>query len=307
MKKFSLLFCLIFISFGLLGSHMAGGEIWYEYTGDANNPYKYRVWLQFYRDVTGIAAPMNEEISVKSSCFPDQCVNLIYAPFTLEPGSDTAYGSVAGSILTPDLEECVDVNSGGTFVQTEVYRFYADVTLDGTCHDWTFGFNENARNPNSNLTGAGTFYIEAQLNNTLGPNSGPVFVNPAAKSFCVGSPFVWSQAAVEPDGDSLYFDFGSPLTSADACPTNPNPMQFAAGYSKTQPMVTSSGISINHGKGTFRFTPSQPEVDVINVTVTEYRWDSLSGQYLVNGTSVRDLQVPIMEPMQGFSRSWSTT
>lgn len=129
------------------------------------------------------------------------------------------------------------------------------------------------------------------MNSILGPNTSPKFVNPAAKAFCVGTPFVWSQRADEPDKDSLFYDFGTPLTGL--C-TTPAPMPFQPGYSRTQPMTTLNGITFNNRTGTLRFTASQPEVVTINITVTEYRYNPPTGQWLVIGSSVRDLQVPII-------------
>lgn len=295
MKKllYTLPFVLAFIFSGhkAEASHMAGGEIWYVFTGDSLHPYKYRVYLQFYRDITGISAPANPRLCIKSGCYNNFDVPFTFLPFSVGPNSDTTLNG-NGSIMTPNLNECVPAAS--VSVQTEVYRFYADITLPGPCSDWTFGFNESARNSNDNLSSAGTFYIEAVLNNTLGPNSSPVFVNPAAKAFCVGSPFVWSQAAIEPDGDSLYYDFGIPLTSNIGCPATPTPISFAPGYTRAQPMKTFNGINIDHKNGTFTFTPSNVEVDVINVVVQEYRQDPTAPQFWLHvGTSVRDLQVPI--------------
>src|SRR5690606_39190616 len=120
-------------------------------------------------------------------------------------------------------------------------------------------------NSSDNLTSAGNITLTAKLNSILGPNTSPKFLNPAAKSFCVGTPFIWSQAAVEPDNDSLYYDFGVPL--AGTC-TAPTPMTFATGYSRTQPMTTVNGISFNNRNGTLRFIAAQQEVVVINITIT---------------------------------------
>ncbi len=71
-------------------------------------------------------------------------------------------------------------------------------------------------------------------------------------------------------------------------------MTFAAGYSRTQPMTTVNGISFNKRNGTLRFTAAQQEVVVINITITEYRYNNQLGVWLINGNSVRDLQVPVV-------------
>ncbi len=296
MKKLVLLLCTAFIYLSSTtdarSSHFAGGEIWYEYVGNAQFPNRYDVYLIVYRDVSG--ASMNfyipAPICIKSSCWGTMTVNAPLLPFTLKPGSDTLPGSITGSILTPELTDCINPNSPGLVV-TEAYRFYTQVDLPSGCPDVTFAYSANARNTSDNLTTAGNLYLEAKLNTTLGHNTSPKFLNPAAKSFCVGTPFIWSQAAIEPDGDSLFYDFGIPQTGG--C-TNPTYMTFRPGYSKSAPMTTTTGITFNNKTGTLRFTAAQPEVVVINITVTEYRFNSAIGQYLVIGSSVRDLQIPVV-------------
>lgn len=306
MKKiiFTLLatFCMLGFFNDAKASHFAGGEIWYEYAGTAANPNRYNVYLIVYRDISGVnlcPSYCPAEICVKSSCFPTQSYTAPLLPFVLQnpaPAGDTAYGSFPGSILTPELTDCVNPNSSN-MVYTEAYRFYTQIDLPGTCSDITFSYTESARNGSSNLVGQGYFYLEAKLNNTLGHNTSPKFLNPAAKAFCVGTPFVWSQAATEPDGDSIYYDFGQPLggtyTGPSGCYT-PTNIPFQAGYTVQDPMTTMNGINFDHGKGTLRFTAAQSEVVVINITITEYRYDPGFGQWLKVGSSVRDLQIPVV-------------
>lgn len=286
--------CLLGFSNDAKASHLAGGEIWYEYAGTASHPNRYDVYLIVYRDVSGItlcgSPACSKTICITSSCFTNFNVTAQLQPFTVQPGSDTTLGS-NGSIVTPELTDCVNPNSPDLVV-TEVYKFYAQVDLPGTCSDITFSFSENARNPSDNLQTTGNLYLEAVLNNTLGHNTSPKFLNPAAKSFCVGTPFVWSQAAVEPDQDSVRYDFGDALTGT--CGNTPTPIAWAAGYSRTAPMSTINGINFDHRRGTLRFTASQQEVVVINITIEEFRYDPGLQQWLLIGTSVRDLQVPVV-------------
>lgn len=293
MKKLITLLTILFALNSLTASHLAGGEIWYEYAGNSQHPHRYDVYLIVYRDVSGV--PMcpgycPAPICITSSCFSTINVNAQLLPFNLSANSDTLPGSFPGSIITPELTDCIDP-SDPSLVTTEAYRFYAQVDLPSVCSDITFAYSASARNGSDNLTTAGFFHVEAELNSTLGNNTSPKFVNPAAKSFCVGTPFIWSQAAIEPDGDSIFYDFGIPQTGT--C-TNPNDMTFATGYSRTNPMTTTNGVMFNNSTGTLRFTASQPEVVVINIEITEYRYSSQFGQWLEVGSSVRDLQVPVV-------------
>ncbi|MDZ7845484.1 MAG: hypothetical protein U5L96_01160 [Owenweeksia sp.] len=95
-------------------------------------------------------------------------------------------------------------------------------------------------------------YLESKLNNTLGPNTSPFFVNPAAKFFCVNQPFNWSQAADEPDKDSLIYTLAQPWGQGAT------PINWAAGFSTTQPMITTNGFNLNPANGLMTFTPRNP-------------------------------------------------
>jgi gliding motility-associated-like protein len=300
MKKPALVIALIALYFGFTpntsASHLAGAEINYTYIGDTTGiPHQYLVSLQIYRDLTGIPLNTNnQELCVSSACFGNQTYIFDFKPVLFSAG-----GNARQALPVPGLTECVDTNDPD-LVYTEIYFFTKVVTLSGNCADWKFSWHDNARNTNQidNLTFGATgadLFVEALLNNTLGNNSSPVFINPAAKSFCVGSPFVWSQAAIEPDGDSLYYDFGNPLVSAIApvCVT-PSNATFANGYSISQPMSTTGGITIDHRYGTFRFTPAQIENVVINVIVQEYRFDNTFMAWRLIGNTVRDLQIPVV-------------
>lgn len=296
MKKLLFLFATIFATLTLPASHFAGAEIGYQYiTTNANGSHNYKVSLQIYRDISGIPLNLTQSLCVSSSCFGQQII-----PLTFLPVLPTNGGNVRQALPVPDLASCVDANDPD-LVTIEIYFFEATVTLQGNCPDFKFSWHGNARNVNNidNLVFTGTcgtdLYVESLLNNTIGQNTSPTFVNPAAKSFCVGSPFTWSQAAIEPDQDSLRYQFGNPLNSPFGAPcVTPCNANFAAGYSVQQPMTTVSGITIDERYGTFSFTPSQIETDVVNVIVEEYRYDPNTTLWLKIGTTVRDLQIPIV-------------
>lgn len=296
MKKFLVFLVTIFTSVSLSASHFAGAEIGYEYLGtNTNGSHNYKVSLQIYRDISGIPLNLTQSLCISSSCFAQQIVPLTFLPVLPQNG-----GNARQALPVPDLTACVDA-SDPNLVTIEMYFFEATVTLQGNCPDWKFSWHGNARNTNNidNLVFTGTcgsdLYVESLLNNTIGQNTSPTFVNPAAKSFCVGSHFTWSQAAVEPDQDSLRYQFGNPLNSPFGTPcVTPCNANFAAGYSVQQPMSTVSGITIDERYGTFSFTPSQIETDVVNVIVEEYRYDPQSTLWLKIGTTVRDLQIPIV-------------
>jgi hypothetical protein len=302
MKKYlAILICLSCLA-TLKASHIAGGKIWYEYAGDSMHPYRYDVYMIIERDVSGV--PMSSylpaQVCITSSCFSTINISMPLLPFTLQPGSDTLAGSYPGSIVTPGQTECLGQMSS---VSAESYLVYKQVDLPGKCSDFSFNYSVNARNYTSNLTQVGNFYIEAKLNNVFGPNSSPRFINPAFKSFCVGKNFKWSHEAIEPDGDSIYYELGIPKTGLCGNPTN---MTFVTGYSQTSPMTTTNGITLNHRTGLLTFTPAQQEEVIIHINATEYRFDTLLQIYYLVGSSEMDIQVPIVNTCRAEDGKWLT-
>lgn len=264
-----------------MASHTAGGSITYDYIGDSTGvPYQYCITLVLYRREQGIGLGTTQPISISSSCFGTQNVTLTQPPGI--PQGVTPRGDT----------NCIDQSDPGyNTAKIEEYIYTGCVTLPGKCSDYVFSWELCCRNSNiTNLVGASGYelYLESKLNNTLGPNDSPYFLNPGAKFFCVGQPFTWSQAATEPDQDSMVFTLAQPWGGPN------QPIPWAPGYSTLQPMTTANGFNFNPATGVFVFTPTQPEVDVVKIVVEEYRFDTVFFSWLLVGTAIREMQIPIL-------------
>lgn len=294
MKKLILLILFNLTSLISSASHLAGGEIWYQYAGDTAHPYRYDIYLIVYRDVSGVSMCPGycpATICIESNCFTDQQVVANLLPFNLRPGSDTIAGSYSGSIKTPQLGKCVSSNSTN-MVYTELYRFYAQVDLPGPCSDYSFSYSANARNSSNNLLNpySENFNLRATLDNTAGPNSSPVFQTPAIKAFCLGTTFNWSHFSIDKDGDSLYYTLEIPY--GGSC-NNPTLLTYQNGYHQSSPITSSTPVHFDFSTGTITFTPSQIENVTFKIDVTEFRTDPIYGIRRV-GSTTRDVQVPIV-------------
>jgi gliding motility-associated-like protein len=269
------------LSWNLSASHLAGGDIQYRYIGDSTGITRhYKVILRVYRDVTGIAMPTTETVTVSSSCYANQIVNL-----TLQGGS---------GLVAPTLFDCVTPNSAGTKT-LEIYIYKGFVILPGTCPNFKFWYDNCCRPPgitnisNSNGNGIDGFFFDADLNNTQGENSSPIFISEPVRAFCVNKSFNWAQKSIEYDGDSVHYEMIS-------CRENPYPTQvnipFNFGWTATQP-VTSTFFNLNPKTGTISFLPTQQEIDVMSIKITEYRYDSLFTVWYPVGSSSRDMMISI--------------
>ena len=280
MKKFLL---GLFMILGLMtqASHLSGGDIQYRYIGDSTGVARqYKVILRVYRDVTGIGMPTTETVIVSSNCYAN-----INVPMTLQAGS---------GLVAPTLFDCVTVGSAGTKT-LEIYTYKGYVTLPGACSTFKFWYSNCCRpggitNINtSNGFGNDGFFFDANLDNMLGENSSPIFISEPVRAFCVGNAFNWAQKSVEYDGDSVHYEMISCRENAYPNQTN---IPFDAGWSATQP-VTSTYFNLNPKTGTISFLPTQQEIDVMSIKITEYRYDSLYYVWYQVGSASRDMMISI--------------
>ena len=275
------LISLLLSAFSMFGSHLSGGDIQYRYIGDSTGiARQYKVILRIYRDVTGIAMPTADQVTVSSNCYGN-----INVPVTLQAGS---------GIVSPTLFDCVTPSS--TTKTLEVYAYIGYVTLPGNCSTYRFWYSNCCRpggitNINtSNGFGNDGFYFDAKLDNaSQGQNSSPIFVSEPVRAFCVGNPFSWKQSTVEEDGDSVVYSL---INCRENAYPNQTDIPFDAGWNKNQP-ITSAYFNLDPNTGLITFLPTQQEIDVLSVLVEEYRWDTVWGYWYLVGSASRDMMVSI--------------
>ena len=278
-KLLVLLFGLL--SVGMSASHLAGGDIQYRYIGDSTGiPRHYKVILRVYRDVTGIGMPTTETVTVSSNCYSN-----INVPMNLQAGS---------GLVAPTLFDCVTPGSGGTKT-LEIYTYKGFVILPGPCSTYKFWYDNCCRPPGvtnintSNGNGNDGFFFDADLDNTLGENSSPIFISEPVRAFCVGNPFNWAQKNIEYDGDSVHYQM---INCRENAYPNQSNIPFDVGWSATQP-ITSTYFNLNPKTGTISFLPTNQEIDALSIKITEYRYDSLYNVWYPIGSASRDMMVSI--------------
>lgn len=286
MKKllFTLLSTVLLLGFShtASASHAAGGDITYKYVGPGPNGvgYEYCVYVVLYRDVVGASMPTSVNVAIGSSCG--------------SVGNVTMQRNFLGT--PPDYDACVDQPPGREMGKYEA----CGIILPTKCVDWTFSYSLCCRNnaiTNLQAPSSRSMYLESTLNNTLGQNTSGQFINPGNKSFCVGRPFTWSQAATEPDGDSIGYELAQPYTGPN------QPIPWVSPFTTQAPMSTTNGFNLNPRTGVIYFTPSQQEIDVIKILVKEYRYDSVYSQWLQIGTAIREMQIPVIAACSPLAQS----
>ncbi len=260
-------------------THAMGGELTYECIG----PNLYRVRLNFYRDCNGVAAPTNCSNGRQFRLRSTQCNANLTRCFGLD-GVD---------IVTPICLTATDrCNSSSGDYGIERYRYSTVVDLSayaGCGTDWIIDWDLCCRNnaiTSLNNPGSRNLYLYARLNNTLpGCNNAPRYLNDPTPFACVGQSVSYNHGFNDIDGDSLSFELAPALGS------NGSAVPYSAGYSFTQPVVTSGGanaVQINPVTGTITFVPSIQQFAVVTVRVREWRNGVQIGEY------IRDVQFAII-------------
>jgi gliding motility-associated-like protein len=298
MKNFTAIITLVFITLltipkNIYAGHYSSGEVFYKYIGDSTGvANQYRVFVRWYRNNQGIPIPLTpQDICITSSCGPNITATL---PKILATGANLSPGDNAGGWVVPGLDECAN-SLDPEFKDLSMHKYEGNVILP-PCSNYKITVSAVCCRDNStNLAAAPNMYIEVDLNNTMGHNSSPQIIAPAGKAFCLTQPgqkpFVFAQGALEVDGDSLVYTFANPQSGNTCGPGNNIPL--VGGYTISNPIPSSTGIVVDQKLGTFTFSPSQQGSYVMKIDVKEYRFDSLSLQWLYIGNMVREIQIPV--------------
>lgn len=261
-------------------THAMGGELTYECIGTG----QYRVRLNFYRDCNGVAAPTNcsngRQFRLRSTSCGNVTLNQCFSLDGVDAVTPLCFGAA---------DRCTDPSAQ---YGIQRYRYSAVVNLGAyaACgSDWIIDWDLCCRNnaiTSLNNPGSRNLYLYARLNQVAAPcNNSPRYLNTPTPFACVGQAVSYNHGFNDVDGDSLSFAL-TPALGA-----NGGNIPYSAGYSFTQPLVTSGGanaVQINPVTGTITFTPSIQQFAVVSVLVREWRNGVLIGE------QIRDVQFAII-------------
>ncbi len=254
-----------------------GSDITYRCLGPGSQPGSsvYEISFSFYRDCSGInVSPFTGEIDITNTC------GLTNPNLTLTPiGPPTQ--------ITPICPTAQSTCNGGSYTGIEEWIYRGTVELPGECVNWTFSHSESARNNAiTTISGAGgdILYVYSTVNNTNGMcDNSPTFSNKPVPFSCVGQRFCFNHGAYDVEGDSLVYQLITPRTGPDPNDT----VDYLPNYSTFQPIISSPPMTFNSATGDFCMNPTQADVTVLAVLVSEYRNGILIGQV------ERDIQLTV--------------
>lgn len=267
MSKLVVSILLFFCTLTSFATHIVGGDIYYDYLG--NN--QYRFFVNVYRDcsqTTGFDSPLNFSVFriSNNSTFGDYEFNY--------NGSQT--------VPTNFNNPCSNASPS---ICTEISVYQQVITLPPIPGGYRVAYQRCCRGPNINNlsfpedTGL-TLTVDVPTNaNNYFENSSPRFLNYPPLVLCEDDDFVFNHSATDPDGDVLQYSLVTP--NAGGTPLAPQPIpippppyalvNWAGGFSATQPLGPGSSITINPITGVINALPSTTGRFVVGIQVQEYR------------------------------------
>ncbi|NPA33372.1 MAG: hypothetical protein GXO48_00375 [Chlorobi bacterium] len=275
-KKFLLIatFLLMSIAWSAKATHIMGGVITYRWLGGND----YEITLVLFRDCEGIQLPTSATISISSaSCGQNFSVTIPLRGSALEV-----------SQVCPSQANLTTCHQGGALPGTQRGEYIDTVTLP-PCPDWVFEYTTCCRNtpPGGLSVTCSSFYVYTTLDNSSGPNSSVEFSGSYMPYVCEGQPYCYFPGIINPDGDSLVIEFETAYGTSIT-----DPCGYAPGFSPTNPIVSTTPITLDSVTGQICFTipPGSGNMHyIITFKVTEYK----NGQPV--GVVHREIQVVSMQ------------
>jgi gliding motility-associated-like protein len=293
-------------------AHLIGGEISYTCVG----PNVYNIKLRIYRDCGGGGAQFDNIARVAVYDISNNLVNTLQANLGPIITVSTAFTGNPCVSAPPTLcSEYTDYE-------------YNNISLPPIPGGYTLVHQRCCRNSTiTNVAGSGSIgntYSVTIPSNDVGCNSSPQIADVPPVVVCMGVPSTIPISAVDPDGDSLYYEFceiyvgggsggggGSPCGGTipnPPCPPPFTPVSFIAPYTSLTPLPGNPQFTIDPITGTLTGTAQQVGQYVVGICVSDFRNGNFISQvrldYQFNFTNcisnvVSDIVTAVEDPTIG--------
>ncbi|MFA9212661.1 MAG: PKD domain-containing protein [Candidatus Methylacidiphilales bacterium] len=309
----SIIFFTLVIPKTTNASHISGTDISYACT---STPNVYKIILKVYRDCSGTPICSGCSNPIPNGAVTGCTASAVGFSTSIIGATDTFtgvnYGSftlnaVAASSGIDILQTCTSVKTictncntrtAGTYSPSiEVYTFEGNVNLSlvpTACCKVVLAFSICCRNIALSTMNAGNlYYTEAVLNRCQTTcNSSPIFTNEAKVILCSGLDVNYNLGAIDPDGDSLSYEFAPSLEGPNIntnyilpySPSYPFPYFGAPNANAGFP----AGLRIDPTTGNIMFRPMGVFSSILAIGVTQ--WKLVSGVWTNVGYTRRDVQ-----------------
>ncbi|MEZ5012669.1 MAG: PKD domain-containing protein [Chitinophagales bacterium] len=275
----AILLCTPFLS---RASHIIGGEVVVTCLGGTS----YQVTLILYRDCTSLTP------------FDNPAYMSIYTQSGDYVGNFTLTSPLITGVPAESDNPCLDAPDD-ICVEQAIYT--KTITLADSDEGYILVYQRCCRNAgivniiSPDATG-GTYTQEVPPTGDAVCNNSPIFTDFPPTVICVGDPIVFDHSAIDPDGDSLVYQFYHPYEGAsaiDPAPTVASPppyggVAWVGGYDETYPIDATPAFAIDPETGILTGTATSEGRYVVGIMVKEYR----DGVWL--GDHIRDFQFNVV-------------
>lgn len=221
MKKILLSLLIVLAGFfSSYASHIPGGNLTWECTG---NPNEYVVTMQLF-----VSCP-----STLGSSYTATVSNTCGLPNPTLTLPQVGVMQEVSQICQDQLWNSACATPAGTIPGVRMYTYQTTITLPDTCNTWDFAFSLCCRDASTNTNGGSgnTMYFHSGMNSGTAPCDGSPVVTAAPIPYvCAGVSQTYCPGAIDPDGDSLYYQLVNPLGA------NATPITHPAPYTPQQPL-----------------------------------------------------------------------
>ncbi|AEV33204.1 gliding motility-associated C-terminal domain-containing protein [Owenweeksia hongkongensis] len=276
--RYSLLILLLLLGLSSKGSHIIGGN--FEVTQKSGN--EFNVMLTIFKDCSrGTARLTDMYVSAFDAATGAEVVRVLIA---INPGDTLALG-----------DECYSPPS----LCVEEYNYLDSITLPNNPNGYILSAQLCCRNAiidnivNPDQTGM-TWTVKVP-DPAIGNSTPRLGRYPTAGFLCLQQLRTLDLGAVDPDGDSLFYELVTPYTSPSSPPgSNPakappySPINWNTGYSANNAIIGNPSLQIDGNTGVLTCNASQIGLYVFAYSVSEYRGGVRIGEVR------RDMQLQVL-------------
>jgi gliding motility-associated-like protein len=290
MKKILFTLLLLFCCFVSFANHTKGGWIYYEYKGSGSSPNTsiYRIVLFQYMICTPNSGQLDRQISLTFFTGSNGFLETVSAPLVDNPNLQNC----------PQCDPCI-INKPSICYKYATYEITKE--LVNRPEGYTIAYQRccriagivNLQSPSSLVGDTWTIKIPGTSNGATAPeNSSPKFTAIDTAVICANNSFKFNFNAIDPDSDSLVYEFAPAYTGGSS--TNPSPpvadpnfitVPYSPPFNAYAPL--GSKVSIDRKSGLVSgIAPGIGEY-VLTVVVKEYR----KGVYISEARKSLHIQV----------------
>ncbi|WP_118975359.1 gliding motility-associated C-terminal domain-containing protein [Taibaiella koreensis] len=297
MKQWCIIVLLLLAGLPAKAEHILGGAISYRFVGARGEEETYEVTVKLYAycgTPNKIFYMIGRRAKIKIYKGMQSSLDMAFLPY------DSSRSELNITPICPDEADHTTC-SGPLEVYPGVRQitYSGNVTIKGKNDNWHIAFTSGITQSPDPLTYAGVagafiqnidampsplapdpeklfpLYLDATLNNTMGPNNSVDYDDGYAPFFCENKPALYSPGARDPDNDQLEFKlisgkmFSSPTIQS---PQEAYNLRYISPYTPDTPLAAAPGsFKLNSRNGEIRFLPNQVSNNLVVYQVNEYR------------------------------------